>query len=201
MLKDFKHYCKAVSVLLHYPEQRLLTDLQALGPILARTACTETRQALRGFIAYLQKHPLAELQMRYTALFDLLPAASLNLACHLPGDAHQQARRMSDLMDVYAAAGYEKISDELPDYLPLLLEFISLRPDTLARPAVRRALAGLDPLVTRLQQSGPAYALLLQPLHRWIKSVLRAKPAGEDRPPAFQATDPLPQEEVRHEHH
>lgn len=184
MLKDFAPYCKAVSVLLLYPREDLIDDLKAPGPILADTDCVQAKQAFAAFFRYLRKHPLGELQMRYTALFDLNPATSLNLACHLPADPREQARRMSRLQGVYAAAGYEKISSELPDYLPLLLEFIAIKPDAFTHSAVQDVMKGLGPLIQNLHKRGQAYALLLQPLQAEVNRVAPSRPEFPDNAPA-----------------
>jgi nitrate reductase delta subunit len=92
------------------------------------------------------------------------PALTLNLTHHVLGDTEPRAAVLADLARTYAAAGWAPTTGELPDYLPLMLEFLSLRPEPDRGGAVWRALEGLDDYVARLASEAPAYAALLAPL-------------------------------------
>ncbi len=121
---------KALGVLLTYPT----SALQAAASEIAAAVETEQRlsgghkAALRELVAELAEGDLVDLQERYVALFDRGRATSLNLFEHVHGESRERGPAMLDLMQVYRRAGFSLASNELPDYLPLMLEFLSRRP-------------------------------------------------------------------------
>ncbi len=126
MTKTFK----ALGVLLTYPSAALQA---AAGEIVA---VIETEQRLSGehkaalgeLVAELSRSDLVDLQESYVALFDRGRATSLNLFEHVHGESRERGPAMLDLMQVYNRAGFSLDSSELPDYLPLMLEFLSQLP-------------------------------------------------------------------------
>ncbi|WP_043531414.1 nitrate reductase molybdenum cofactor assembly chaperone [Litchfieldella xinjiangensis] len=77
---------------------------------------------------------LLELQATYVAQFDKGRATSLLLFEHVHGESRDRGQAMVDLMGEYEAAGFELDARELPDYLPLFLEYLSTRnEDEIAR--------------------------------------------------------------------
>jgi nitrate reductase delta subunit len=116
---------RVLSLLLDYPEQPLIDALPELDAALADVA-----PALRAELAPLHAHlagaPLIELQEIYVGTFDRQPAHSLHLFEHLHGEDRARGQAMVDLIEEYRAHGFEPVSPELPDYLPLFLEFLSL---------------------------------------------------------------------------
>jgi len=116
---------RALSVLLRYPEDdwiRALPDIEkALKPI--RT--TSVAAPLNRFLSWAKGLPSLQLQETYTAAFDLNPATSLDLTYHSQGDTEDRGRILSRLRSVYGSAGMDFTTAELPDHLPLVLEFLS----------------------------------------------------------------------------
>ncbi len=68
------------------------------------------------------------LQEEYTRIFDLNPATSLNLTYHKFAESRSEAKRLFSSLNGIRKRGYEAATTELPDYLPLLLEFLSVCP-------------------------------------------------------------------------
>jgi nitrate reductase delta subunit len=157
---------QVLSLLLHYPDDDLFRRLDRIRSAVGEFQCGDVRSSARGFIDDLGNLTPMGAQERYTAVFDMNPATSLNLSYHTYGDNEKRAVALARLQHSYARAGWERISGELPDYLPLMLEFLSIcrHPDHTA--AVWRCLQGIDGLIERLKPSAPAYAALLQPLVR-----------------------------------
>jgi nitrate reductase delta subunit len=73
--------------------------------------------------------PLGELQRQYVDSFDFAKQCSLHLTYHVHGDRRQRGMAMLKLKEAYRAAGADPPGDELPDYLPLMLEFAAIAPD------------------------------------------------------------------------
>jgi nitrate reductase delta subunit len=72
----------------------------------------------------LRSRPLIELQENYVATFDRSPSHSLHLFEHVHGESRDRGQAMVDLMDEYRRDGFEPLETELPDYVPLFLEFL-----------------------------------------------------------------------------
>jgi nitrate reductase delta subunit len=121
---------KALGALLAYPTPELL---QALPEIRAAIQAEKRlgvreRTALYLLLAELGHRDLLDLQEKYVALFDRGRSTSLHLFEHVHGDSRDRGTAMLDLRGVYEAAGYTFTANELPDYLPAVLEFLSTQP-------------------------------------------------------------------------
>ncbi|TFH87722.1 nitrate reductase molybdenum cofactor assembly chaperone [Billgrantia azerbaijanica] len=87
----------------------------------------EIKRRLMEWCQRLSEAELLELQSEYVALFDKGRATSLLLFEHVHGESRDRGQAMVDLMAEYEAAGFELDARELPDYLPLFLEYLSTR--------------------------------------------------------------------------
>jgi len=153
---------QVLSVLLHYPDQDLLNDLEEIDSLVANLPSSETKPAMQAFISDLKTQPPIGVQERYTALFDMDPATTLNITFHAFGDNEKRAAALAYLQHNYAQAGWERATGELPDYLPLMLEFLAVCPHPEHTAPVWQCLQSMPPLVARLEEKAPVYAALLQ---------------------------------------
>ena len=122
------------------------------------------KAAIEEFIANLEVGDPILAQERYTALFDMSPSTTLNVTYHLWGDGEKRARLLTRLQQEYARAGLEKKSSELPDFLPLILEFMASAPGATRSAAIKKSLAGIETLVKRLKPLAANYSGLLESL-------------------------------------
>jgi nitrate reductase molybdenum cofactor assembly chaperone NarJ/NarW len=123
---------KLLSVLLEYPTRELtghLGEIEGTIPTLEQTT-GEDREALWAFLAWARGLPLTELQAHYVTTFDLTPDNALYLTHHL-FEEQDRARgpALVRLSEYFAQQGFEIDRGELPDYLPLILEYVSTLPD------------------------------------------------------------------------
>lgn len=117
------------------------------------------RTKLMAWCQHLADSELLEREAEYVALFDKGRATSLLLFEHVHGESRDRGQAMVDLMNEYQAAGFELDARELPDYLPLFLEYLSTRPEgEIARwlGEIRHILALLT---ARLEEREADYAL------------------------------------------
>lgn len=159
---------RALGALLVYPE----AELQAAIPELARTLASEP-DVLRGvqpLLAQLAEGELIELQQGYVQLFDRNPSHSLHLFEHIHGEDRARGQAMVDLIDEYRQHGFEPVADELPDYVPLFLEFLSLCDADEAARLLGNAVHVLAHVAKKLADSGSAYAGVLDALV-WLSPV------------------------------
>ena len=121
---------KALSALLSYPQETMLAALPEIAAIIEQPGVLPApqRKALRELGEELAACDPIDLQERYVALFDRGRTTSLHLFEHVHGESRERGSAMVDLKQVYVRAGLQLRGGELPDYLPALLEFMSLRP-------------------------------------------------------------------------
>ena len=118
---------KLLSVLLAYPDDALLEEVPELRAAVARLPRAE-RRALEPVLDALAATPLSELRRGYVETFDFDRRCGLHLTYHAHGDRRQRGLELVRLKRRYAEAGVPLEGSELPDYLPVVLEFASLRP-------------------------------------------------------------------------
>jgi nitrate reductase delta subunit len=126
---------KVVAALLSYPSEELAAAAPDFGAILeAETLIPAAqRRALDVLIEEIVAHDIYDLQERYGLLFDRSKTLALYLFEHVHGENRDRGQAMVDLRDMYEKAGLFVAANELPDYLPLFLEFLSTRPVAEAR--------------------------------------------------------------------
>ena len=157
---------RALGALLSYPREDVrralpeIADAIRASPLIA----PRQRQDLLALIDDLGNGDLLEAEERYVELFDRGRAVSLHLFEHLYGEGRDRGQAMVDLKNLYARAGYELSTRELPDYLPVVLEYLSCRDLREAR----ELLSDCAHIVRRIGQSliarGSRYAAVLQAL-------------------------------------
>jgi nitrate reductase molybdenum cofactor assembly chaperone NarJ/NarW len=160
MTEDDRKVCKVLSVLLDYPSDELLDGVKGIRAI--EIADWKGIQVVRKFVDYLVDTPLIRLQETYTATFDLNPATTLNLTYHRWGDGRERGSALVRLSTLYAQAGYEIGDGELPDYLPLVLEFLSVGPPEAAGEIMAEYRLHVGAIASRLAEAGSPYADIVQ---------------------------------------
>jgi nitrate reductase molybdenum cofactor assembly chaperone NarJ/NarW len=157
---------KAISVLMDYPSEAVQTHAEALIALFEADAslAPETRQGLTALVRQLRDGDLLDLQADYSALFDRSRALSLYLFEHLHGESRDRGQAMVDLMDFYQEEGLVIDRRELPDYVPLFLEFCSRLDRDVAIGWLAEAHQLLQKLHARLQERGSDYQWLFRAL-------------------------------------
>lgn len=155
---------KVLSALLAYPTEELIAASGDMKAVLTREGVLAPRHtaALFAFIDDLASGDILEMQERYTFLFDRTRSLSLHLFEHVHGESRDRGQAMVDLIALYEKAGFSPTAAELPDYLPMFLEYASLLPpedgiELLGAPA--HVIAALR---ERLAKRGSSYAHVLE---------------------------------------
>jgi nitrate reductase delta subunit len=157
---------KALSLLLTYPEADLPAAVPAIRDVLAGEGLVPPagRTALEPLLSDLEAADMFDLQERYVLLFDRTRSLSLNLFEHIHGESRDRGGAMVDLLETYRAGGFDLTGPELPDHLPVLLEFLSTRPLAEARTILADAGHILVALAERLERRQAVYAPVLKAL-------------------------------------
>jgi nitrate reductase delta subunit len=156
-----KHY-QALSALLLYPEQSLLDALPEIDAALADAP--HLHGLLQPLLSHLRTEPLIRLQECYVATFDRNPSHSLHLFEHIHGESRDRGSAMIDLLNEYWKYDFDASAAELPDYVPLFLEFLSLLPVDEALALLGDAVHVLATVGRKLDANGSPYAAAFQVL-------------------------------------
>lgn len=159
---------KVIAALLHYPDEALAEHVDVLLQALAAEGLLEPGElaAIGALLDELRGQELIDVQARYVETFDRGRARSLYLFEHVHGESRDRGQAMVELSHIYRQHGYAISARELPDYLPLYLEFLSMLPP----PVALEKLAEIGDLVqhlhAQLAERRDTYAALLAPLLR-----------------------------------
>ncbi len=120
---------KVFSALLSYPSEEMRQALPEIAEIIRTAPLLDRprRNDLLALVDELGNDDLLTVEERYVDLFDRGRALSLHLFEHLHGESRDRGEAMVELKQLYAQAGLELTARELPDYLPVVLEYLSCR--------------------------------------------------------------------------
>jgi len=154
---------KALSALLSYPGEDLIAALPQVEQVLQSEGLLGPRRMdeIRSLLQKLGQGDLYDLQERYVLLFDRSRSLSLNLFEHVHGESRDRGGAMVDLLETYRDGGFDLAGSELPDHLPVLLEYLSTRPLPEALALLADASHILVALAERLTRRESAYAAVL----------------------------------------
>jgi len=164
----FDRTLKALSLILSYPTKELQQAMPEIaGVLMAESRLTSAaRRDLSQLLQQLETHDIYELQEQFVMLFDRSRTLSLNLFEHVHGESRDRGGAMVSLVETYREAGFDPATSELPDHLPVLLEFLSLQPFGEAQDTLADAAHIFDAIATRLDRRespyGAVFAALLQ---------------------------------------
>lgn len=189
--------------LMGYPDEELYRALPEMMPVIEEEAVldADSREWLEAWITELRETPLMQLQQEYVSLFDRGRYLSLHLFEHVHGESRDRGQAMVELINYYRGHGLELNAHELPDYLPLLLEFLSTLDDW---QEVHAMLTDAMPVIVllgaRLREKRSGHALLFQALERLGGScdeaeTLRQQAAGEAPDETLEKMDEIWEEE------
>jgi nitrate reductase delta subunit len=179
---------KALSALLTYPTAELQHAAGEISEVIDGDALIppRIRAGLHELMTELATGDLYDLQERYVLLFDRTRSLSLHLFEHVHGESRDRGQAMIDLKSQYEQANLFMSAAELPDFLPMFLEYLSTRPlkdacENLGQPAhIFAAMA------ERLRKRQSAYESVL----RALVALSAAKPKDDEVAALLQLPDP-----------
>jgi nitrate reductase molybdenum cofactor assembly chaperone NarJ/NarW len=152
---------RALGALLSYPTNSLQAATAEIAAVLNAEGMVPT-EPMAGLLRDLTERDIYDLQERYVEIFDRGRAVSLLLFEHVHGESRDRGQAMADLIALYQSHGLEITADELPDFLPLFLEFLSLLPVNEAQALLAEPAAILRELAKRLTRRDAGYASVMQ---------------------------------------
>ena len=154
---------RVLARLLSYPDAELRGHLPDMRQALHadKTIPAERLVEIDALIALLENGDILENEAEYVHIFDRGRATSLHLFVHVHGDSRERGPAMIDLAQTYEKAGLFLAPDEMPDYLPAVLEFVSTQPPKEARAFLGEMDHILNAIFNALQQRESSYASVL----------------------------------------
>jgi nitrate reductase delta subunit len=179
---------KVLSALLSYPTPELQAAMPELKAAIDGEALlpTAARRMLEPLIEEIAGGDLYDLQERYVLLFDRTRSLSLYLFEHVHGESRDRGQAMIDLKAQYEAAGLHIDAAELPDFVPLFLEFVSTRPRAEAYEVLGQPAHIFTALAERLRKRRSAY----EAVFRALAALAAAKPKADEVSTLLAEPDP-----------
>jgi nitrate reductase molybdenum cofactor assembly chaperone NarJ/NarW len=194
---------RVIARLLDYPTAEVHQHVPELKEILLESPVLDfgLKTKLCVWLSEFEGSDLMELQEAYGGLFDRGRATSLLLFEHVHGESRDRGQAMVDLMELYRSHGFELNARELPDYIPMYLEYLSYRPAQEAEEGLLDVAHILALVGARLEDRSSAYGLLFRVMlelcqadttvDEFLKQV-----AKEERDDSLEALDKIWEEEA-----
>ncbi len=181
---------RALAALLQYPQAPLLDAVDEIEQILETEALASRSDldALQWLFGDWRSIELYELQENYLQLFDRTRSLSLHLFEHVHGESRDRGQALVDLKSIYEAKGLAPDTKELPDFLPLFLEYLSLVPLDESRPLLAETAHVLVALAERLSRRHTPY----EAIFRTLIAIAEAAPDQKALDALRQEPEPKP---------
>lgn len=152
--------CKITSILLQYPDNRVFAHLATVTAALPAIGDAAARDSVNRFLGWLTGRTPTEAAQHYVVTFDHTRRRGLYLTYYRHGDTRARGMALLALKHTYRQAGYAPPEDELPDFLPLMLEFAAAAPHPGQRVLIQ-CQAGLELLADAVREAESPYTALL----------------------------------------
>lgn len=180
------HPYKLASVLLQYPTVAMFDGIDHLDAAAAGVSPRGSRDAFARFLGWLRATAPTEVAQHYVETFDLRRRCALYLTYYRHGDTRKRGMAMLAFKAAYRTAGFEPSTEELPDYLPLVLDFASHA--SRGHELLRSHRGDLELLRRALNQAGTPYADVVEAVCAQLprlgrRDLARVRQAWEEGPP------------------
>jgi len=149
---------QAASVLLQYPDDTVLAALPVVRAAMGELPNAPARRHLLAFLDAVESMPALELQEHYVRTLDRKRRCCLYLTWWTEGETRRRGLALAQLKELYRTHGFELVSTELPDFLPVILEFAAGADVDLGLRVLQDRRAGLELLRLALLEAGSPYA-------------------------------------------
>jgi len=195
---------RALSRLLSYPEAQLQAEAELCVDVVRQEGLVPERivNSLGKLADHIASHDLYAVQAAYVDLFDRTRSVSLHLYEHVHGESRERGPAMVGLVELYRTHGLEMEVSDLPDYLPVFLEFLSILPEPDAASFIGEAAHVLEAIAERLKKRRSPYRAVFGTLlaisdrpadQAAVESLLAIK---DDDPSDLEALDKAWEEEA-----
>ena len=172
---------KLCSLALQYPDAELVAARGQLAAAAAELPRGRASESLQRFFAwFIQTAPL-KLAQHYVQTFDLGKRSALYLTFYSLGDQRDRGLALLRLKKLYRAAGLPLEGSELPDYLPVMLEFAAVAPQGRGDLVLREHRAALELVHLSLREQHSPYADVLDAICEQVGGLSAGERLSLDR--------------------
>lgn len=161
MVHHDKENFTLLSSLFAYPAHPWL-DIKELRQIVSEPLYSTIQDHVHGFLDYVEERPLEQLAEEYVVNFDFSENSNLDITSLLCPDDRKRGLVLANLKSIYHQAQLDVDSNELPDYLPMVLEFLSVADLESSKEVLNLVGPGMEKLWEQLKINGSPYARLLE---------------------------------------
>ncbi|SDD27634.1 nitrate reductase delta subunit [Terribacillus halophilus] len=155
---------QVVSYLLRYPTRDLTDDLMDIRAFCAEMEPKEAQEHLAVFLKELEERDIDQIIDHYIHHFDFGRLTNLYVSYLKLGEQRERGLELLKLKMIYEAYGFTPTEEELPDYLPLLLEFCAYAPEAARKEVLEMHGKAINEIRSKLREEGSYYAALLDAL-------------------------------------
>ena len=156
---DVRVVLQAASWCLDHPDETLLARLLQVRAALAEQPRAEAVRTISRLVDHILCTPLADQRRRYVDVFDLDAKHALYLSYWTDGNTRRRGEVLGRFKAAYRASGWlVDTRGELPDYLPMVLEFASVADPVAGRELLREFRPSLELLRLALTDAATPYA-------------------------------------------
>ena len=153
-----------ISKLIDYPDSELIENLDSVIEYIKDSSeiATDEKEILMEFVSWMRSHTSIKLQETYVETFDMVPEHDLHLTHHIFGDDRGRGPALIDLSEHLKNEGLEVKEGEIPDFLPLLLEYASTLDDIKSRAFLGDAKKIIKIIADNLDKAKSPYSKLIR---------------------------------------
>ena len=161
MTEQDKAVFTLLSLLLQYPDHPSFQVVQ-LRQMADELVDSPVKVKVHGFLDYVQQQALQELAEGYVATFDFSERSNMDLTSLLYPDDRKRGQVLSSIKSIYSQSGLEVDSGELPDYLPMILDFLSIGEEKNCAEVLGIVRPGMEKLWLQLENDDSPYAGVIE---------------------------------------
>lgn len=158
--REIRDSFKMISFLLQYPDNRWFQWRELVEEV-QQFENPDIQRPLLSFLGEIGGITLDDIEQQYVDLFDFNPSCSLSMSYLKAGEKRERGQILVDLKSMYRNFGYDMTDEELSDYLPVVLEFVSVAPLEIAVNLMNSFREPIEKLQNELEKLGTPYALLI----------------------------------------
>ena len=152
---------KLAAICLQYPSEDWLGARELKNEI-NKLENKEIRQNLSRFVDYLISQDIHDLWASYVDTFDFNDKTSLYMTYSKLGDERERGEALVELKEQYREAGFELDTTELPDYLPIMLEFGAISDENISDKLFQKHYEAISELQGELEAIGNPYHFVIK---------------------------------------
>jgi len=169
--EDYRQTLLVCSTLLRYPDEGVIRYAQQLTSFIEELPLTPQR-LLKKFLSFLETTDIVTLQELYVSTFDLSDENSLYITYATLKDDSARGSELQRLKSLYRSTGFSPTTEELPDYLPMFLEYIGMSGADGAKQLLHSYAPLIADLAIRLERKGNPYALVVQACSEVLRNIM-----------------------------